>query len=128
LAGQGGQAVRGGPPGDLYLAVRILPHPRYTLDGRDIEADLPVTAWEAALGATVAVPTPGGEVKVRVPAGSSSGRRLRLRGEGMPNSRGTPGDMYVRVQVMVPPRLGKREQELLEELASISTYDPRGRS
>ena len=128
LAGQGGQGVRGGPPGDLYLAVRIRPHPRYSLDGRDISVDLPVAPWEAALGATVAVRTPGGEVKVRVPPGSSSGRRLRLRGEGMPNPRGTPGDLYAVVQVEVPSRLGKRERELFEELASVSTFDPRGRS
>src|SRR6185312_4246266 len=85
LAGQGGQGSGEGPAGDLYLVVRIAPHPRYRVTGRDISVDLPLAPWEAALGATVPVPTPGGEAKVRVPAGSSSGRRLRLRGEGMPN-------------------------------------------
>ncbi|MGH3781849.1 MAG: DnaJ C-terminal domain-containing protein [Pseudonocardiaceae bacterium] len=128
LAGQGGQGTAGGPPGDLYLVVRIAPHERYSLDGRDVSVELPITPWEAALGATVAVATLGSEVKVRVPPGSSSGRRLRLRGEGMPNPRGTPGDLYAVIQVMVPPRLGERERELFEELARISMFEPRSRS
>jgi curved DNA-binding protein len=125
LAGQGGQGTRGGQAGDLYLMVRILPHPRYRLEGRDLYIDLPVTPWEAALGATVPVDTPGGEAKVRMPPGTSSGRRLRLRGRGMPNPRGKPGDLYAVVMIMVPPRLSQRERELFEELASVSTFDPR---
>jgi curved DNA-binding protein len=90
LAGQGGQG-QGGQAGDLYLRVHIAPHPRYRLDGRDIYVDLPVTPWEAALGANVPVDGPGGEAKVSVPAGSSSGRRLRLKGRGMPNPKGPSG-------------------------------------
>src|SRR4029453_3540543 len=76
LSGQGGRGTDGGQAGDLYLVVRLLPHPRYRLDGRDITVDLPLAPWEAALGASAAVDTPGGEAKVRVPAGSSTGRRL----------------------------------------------------
>ncbi|MEU5523567.1 J domain-containing protein [Streptomyces sp. NPDC093250] len=126
LAGEGGQGSGGAPPGDLYLRVRIQPHPRFRLDGRNVYVQLPVTPWEAALGATVPVPTPGGRTaKVTVPAGSSSGRRLRLRGEGMPNPRGADGDLYAELSIMVPPKLSDRERELFEELAATSSYDPR---
>lgn len=125
LAGQGGRGSGNAASGDLYLVVRIKPHRRYRLSGRDIHIDLPVSPWEAALGATVPVTTPGGEVKVRVAPGTSTGRRLRLRGEGMPNPQGKPGDLYAEVGVMVPKRLGQRERELFEELAAVSEFDPR---
>jgi curved DNA-binding protein len=125
LAGQGGTGGRGASDGDLYLVVRIAPDARFRLDGRDVYTDLPVTPWEAALGATVPVPAPGGEAKVKVPPGSSSGRRLRLRGEGMPNPRGRPGDLYAEVRITVPDRLTDRERELFEQLAAASTFDPR---
>ncbi|MDX3697381.1 J domain-containing protein [Streptomyces europaeiscabiei] len=127
LAGEGGRGSGGdAPAGDLYLRVRIQPHPEFRLDGRDVHVRLPVTPWEAALGATVPVPTPSGATaKVTVPAGSSSGRRLRLRGEGMPGPRGANGDLYAELRIMVPPRLSDRERELLEELAAVSSFDPR---
>ncbi|MFF1736593.1 DnaJ C-terminal domain-containing protein [Streptomyces sp. NPDC058247] len=125
LAGEGGRGSDGGPPGDLYLRVRIKPDTQFRLEGRDIHLALPVTPWEAALGARVPVPTPGGTAKVTVPKGSSSGRRLRLRGEGMPNPRGANGDLYAEVRIMVPPEPGDRERELFEELAAVSTFDPR---
>ncbi|RRO17664.1 J domain-containing protein [Saccharopolyspora rhizosphaerae] len=123
-----GQGARGGGnlrAGDLYLVVRLAPHSRYRVSGRDIYVDLPVAPWEAALGATVALATPGGEVKVRVPPGSSSGRRLRLHGEGMPSPRGSPGDLYAEVRIAVPPKPTNRERELFEQLAAESTFDPR---
>lgn len=125
LAGQGGGGTANAPSGDLYLVVRIDPHPRYRVVGRDIHMTLPVTPWEAALGATVVIVTPGGEAKVKVPKGSSSGRRLRLRGEGMPNPRGTPGDLLAEVMIMVPTRLTRRERELFEQLAAESSFEPR---
>lgn len=125
LAGEGGQGVMNGERGDLYLVVRIARHPRYRVDGRNITVDLPLAPWEAALGATVPVTTPGGEAKVRVPPGSSTGRRLRLRGEGMPNPRGTPGDLYAEIKIMVPREPTERERELFEQLARESTFDPR---
>jgi curved DNA-binding protein len=128
LAGQGGRGFGDGPSGDLFLSVRIAPHPRYRLSGRDITVDLPVTPWEAALGATVPVTTPGGPAKVVVPPGSSSGRKLRLRGEGMPNPKGSPGDLYAEVQIMVPPTLTDRERELFEQLSAASAYDPRSQT
>ncbi|MGW2446202.1 DnaJ C-terminal domain-containing protein [Streptomyces sp. NPDC001494] len=126
LAGEGGRGNGDAPAGDLYLRVRIQPHPQFRLDGRDVYVPLPVTPWEAALGATVPVPTPSGATaKVSVPAGSSSGRRLRLRGEGMPNPRGTNGNLYAELRIMVPSTLGDRERALFEELAAVSSFDPR---
>jgi curved DNA-binding protein len=125
LAGEGGRGSGDAPAGDLYLVVRIKPDRRFRLDGRDIATDLPVSPWEAVLGASVVVHTPGGEAKVKVPPGSSTGRRLRLRGEGMPNPRGKPGDLYAEVKVVVPPKPTKQERELFEQLATVSTFDPR---
>ncbi|MDX3852765.1 J domain-containing protein [Streptomyces sp. AK02-01A] len=125
LAGQGGQGRGRGAPGDLYLVVRIAPHDRYRLSGRDIHVDLPVAPWEAVLGATVPVTGPGGTATVRVPPGTSTGRRLRLRGEGMPHPKGSPGDLYAEIRVMVPPSPSPRERELFEELAAVSAFDPR---
>ncbi|MFF8959527.1 DnaJ C-terminal domain-containing protein [Streptomyces sp. NPDC014894] len=125
LAGEGGRGRGPGAAGDLYLVVRLAPHPRYRLTGRDVHVDLPVTPWEAALGATVPVTGPGGAAKVQVPPGSSTGRRLRLRGEGMPRPRGSAGDLYAEIRVMVPPEATARERELFEELAAVSAFDPR---
>jgi curved DNA-binding protein len=125
LAGQGGQGTDGAAPGDLYLVVRLAPHPRYRVDGRDISVDLPLAPWEAALGASVAIDTPGGEAKVKVPAGTSSGRRLRLRGRGLPHPRGRPGDLYAEAKIMVPATPSDEERRLFEQLAAVSTFDPR---
>jgi curved DNA-binding protein len=127
LRGQGGHGTGGAPSGDLYLVVRIAPDRRYRVDGRDITVDLLLTPWEAALGTTVAIDTPGGEAKVRVPAGTSSGRRLRLRGRGLPNPRGTPGDLYAEAKIMVPAKLTDEDRALFEQLAATSTFDPRRR-
>jgi curved DNA-binding protein len=125
LAGEGGRGFGDGSAGDLYLVVRLLPHPLFRVHGRNIHLDLKLAPWEAALGATVPVATPGGETKVTVPPGSSSGRRLRLRGQGMPDPAGHPGDLFAEVKIMVPPRLSDRERELFSELATSSTFDPR---
>jgi curved DNA-binding protein len=125
LAGQGGQGTGQGPPGDLYLVVRIAPHPRYRVEGRDVFVELPLAPWEAALGANVAVETPGGEAKVRVPEGTSCGRRLRLKGRGLPNPRGQPGDLYAEARILSPATPSEDERRLFEELARTSTFDPR---
>jgi len=127
LAGQGGSGGDGARAGDLYLVVRIAPHPNYRLEGRDLYVELRLAPWEAALGASVAVATPGGEAKVTVPEGTSSGRRLRLRGRGVPNPRGKPGDLFAEAKIMVPPRPSKAERELFEQLAAASDFDPRRR-
>jgi curved DNA-binding protein len=128
LAGAGGRGTGGGSPGDLYLVVRIAPHPRYVVEGRDIYFGLPVSPWEAALGAKVAVETLGGEAEVRVRPGSSSGRRIRLRGRGMPGPRGQNGDLYAEVRIMVPSRPTGKVRSLFEQLAATSTFDPRKES
>jgi curved DNA-binding protein len=125
LAGQGGRGSDGAPNGDLYLLVRIAPHPRYRLDARDLYVELRLAPWEAALGTSVSVDTPGGEVKVQVPAGTSSGRQMRLRGRGLPNPKGKAGDLFAEARVMVPPRLSRAERRLFEQLAAESDFDPR---
>ncbi|HEY2077146.1 MAG TPA: DnaJ C-terminal domain-containing protein [Streptosporangiaceae bacterium] len=125
LSGQGGRGGDGARPGDLYLVVRIAPHRSYRLEGRDLHADLRLAPWEAALGTSVALPTPGGEAKVKVPPGTSSGRRLRLRGRGLPNPRGKPGDLLAEAKIVVPAKLSEAERELFEQLAAASDFDPR---
>jgi len=125
LAGQGGRGSDGGRAGDLYFIVRLLPHPVYRVQGRDLYLDLRLAPWEAALGTSVAVDTPGGEAKVKVPHGTSSGRRLRLRGRGLPNPRGKPGDLYAEAKIMVPAKPSRTERDLLEQLAAASEFDPR---
>ena len=125
LAGQGGRGGDGARSGDLYLIVRIAPHPRYRLDGRDLDVELRLAPWEAALGTSVTVDTPGGEVKVNVPGGTSSGRRIRLAGRGLPNPKGKAGDLYAEARIMVPARLSRAERRLFEQLAAESDFDPR---
>jgi curved DNA-binding protein len=125
LAGQGGRGSEGAAPGDLYLVVRIAHDPRYRVEGRDIYVQLPLAPWEAALGTTVAIETPDGEAKVKVPAGTSTGRRLRLRHRGLPHPRGNAGHLYAEVKIMVPPKLSAEERRLFTELANTSTFDPR---
>ena len=121
LAGQGGPGRDGAPPGDLYLRIALKPHPHFRRRGADdLDVDLPVTPWQAALGATVPVQTPTGSAQVRVPAGSSSGRRLRLRGRGLPKSGGGRGDLHAIVKITVPKELSDRERELYEQLAESS--------
>ena len=100
LAGQGGPGRGEGKAGDLYLEIAFLPHRLFRVDDRDVYLDMPVAPWEAALGATVTVPTPDGSVQLNVPAGSSAGRKLRLRGKGLPSN--PPGDMYAVLAIMVP--------------------------
>jgi curved DNA-binding protein len=125
LAGQGTSGVGGGPPGDLLLRVRIKPHPRFRVEGRDLYVEVPVTPWEAALGAEVPVKTLTGSARVRVPAGSSTHRRLRLRGQGMPALSGSAGDLYAVLAIHVPKKLNEDERELFERLAAVSKFDPR---
>jgi curved DNA-binding protein len=127
LAGQGSAGAGGGPAGDLFLRVRLKPHPGFHVEGRDLYVDLPVAPWEAALGAEVPVPTLERSARVKVPPGSSSGRRLRLREQGLPGTNGSSGDLYAVVEIHVPKRLGKRERELFEQLAETSKFDPRKR-
>ena len=125
LAGEGGRGAAGGSAGDLFLRVRLKPHPRFRVQGRDLYVELPVAPWEAALGATVEVPTLEGRTRIKVPPGSSSGRRLRLKDEGMPGQTGGSGDLYATVKIEVPKKLSKEERQLFERLAEVSSFDPR---
>jgi curved DNA-binding protein len=115
--------------GDLVLRVRLRRDPRFRVTGDDLYTDLPVAPWEAALGATVPVQTVTGRARLTVPAGSSSGRRLRLRGEGLPREGGGRGDLHAVVSIKLPKKLTGRERELFEQLRDASKFDPRkGRS
>jgi curved DNA-binding protein len=123
LAGQGAAGAGGATAGDLYLQVRLRPHPRFEVDGRDVTTTLPLAPWEAALGATVSVPTLGGPVEVRVPANARAGQKLRLRGRGLPGT--PPGDQYVRLQIVLPPADTPRARELYEQMSRELAFDPR---
>jgi curved DNA-binding protein len=123
LAGQGAPGLGGGPSGDLYLEVHFKPHSLYRVDGRDLYLTLPVAPWEAALGATVKAPTPGGAVEVRVPARSQSGRKLRLKGRGIPGD--PPGDLYLVLEVVLPPADTEQARDLYRTMARQLAFDPR---
>ena len=123
LAGQGGAGMGKGRAGDLYLTVHIRPHRNLELDGRDVKLTLPVAPWEAALGATLTVPTLGGSVDLRIPAQSQSGSRLRLRGRGLAGD--PPGDQYVVLKVVLPPADTPAARELYERMRTELAFDPR---
>ena len=126
LAGKGEAGEHGGPPGDLYIEIRLRPHPFLERRGLDLHLDLPVTVGEAALGASVNVPTPAGEVSLKIPAGSQSGRRLRLRGKGVRDERTkTTGDLYVRLLVHVPENGSEKAKEALAALEQCYGESPR---
>ncbi|MBT8762315.1 J domain-containing protein [Desulfohalobiaceae bacterium Ax17] len=124
LAGQGSPGLGGGPAGDLYLKVKILPHTQFKLDGNNVIYDLPLAPWEAVLGARVRVPTLEGQVELRIPPGISSGQKLRIKGKGL--GRGArKGDQLVRIVIKSPKSLSPREKELWEKLARESNFNPR---
>ena len=125
LSGQGGRGVGGGSAGDLYLRVRFKTDKRFRVDGHTLETTIDLTPWEAALGTEVVVPTLNGSLKMKVPAGTASGTKLRIAGKGLPRRRGKPADLIVKTRIVVPKKLSKRERELFEELASESKFQPR---
>jgi len=125
LAGQGGAGVGTGAPGDLFLRVRIAPHPVFQLDGHDLQVTVPIAPWEAALGAKVDVPTLDGAVKMTLPPATQGGQRFRLRGKGLPKERGERGDLYAMTQIVVPKTLTADEQQLFQQLAQRSSFNPR---
>jgi len=121
VQGKGNAGVRGGPPGDLYLTVHVAPHPSFRRDGDDLHLVVPIGIHEAALGARVDVQTPDGMARLRVPPGTQSGQRFRLRERGMPSTRGgRRGDLVVEVRLMLPPVLDERSKELLREFGEIN--------
>ncbi len=125
LAGQGGAGMGKGGAGDLYLEVEFRPHPYYHVEGRDVYLDLPIAPWEAALGATVKAPTPTGTVDLKIPSGSAGGRKLRLKGRGIPAE--PPGDLYVVLQIALPPADTAAAKAAYRELERAQPFNPRAR-
>jgi curved DNA-binding protein len=126
LPGKGEAGTGRGPAGDLLLRIKLQPDPLFTVvNDSDVQVEVPIAPWEAALGTKVRVPTLDGSVEVTVPPGAQGGQRLRLRGQGMSRRRGGRGDAYVRLNIVVPPKLTPRERELFSQLAAESKFDPR---
>jgi curved DNA-binding protein len=123
LAGQGGPGIGGSPAGDLYLEVEFNPHRHYRVDGADVYLDLPVAPWEAALGANIEVPTPSGTVSLKVPKNSTQGRTLRLKKRGIPSKK--KGDLYVVLQIALPPADTKKAEEAYEAMKKAFDFNPR---
>ncbi len=123
LAGQGGPGMAGEAAGDLFLEVHFKPHHRYRIENKDVYATLPVAPWEAALGATVKITVPDGLVEVRVPENSQSGRKLRLKGRGIPAA--IPGDLYLVMEVVLPPATTQKEREFYQTMAQELAFNPR---
>jgi curved DNA-binding protein len=129
LAGQGHPGTGGAGPGDLYLEIQLNEDPRYRVEGTHVVENVPVAPWEAALGGSVSVPTPSGVVEVTIPPGSQSGRKLRLKGRGIPASHANaqPGDLYLILDVVLPPATSDRARELYEQMARELAFNPRER-
>jgi curved DNA-binding protein len=126
VPGKGGPGAHGGPAGDLYLNVVIEPHPLFKASGRDLTLEVPLAPWEAALGASVEVPTLEGRVRLKIQPGARTGQKMRIAGKGLPKPGGGHGDFYAVLQIVVPPTLSDEEKALFEELARVSTFNPRG--
>jgi curved DNA-binding protein len=125
LSGQGQPGVGGGPPGDLYLRVRMASHPDFRVEGGDLYHDLELAPWEAALGASVSVPTLSVPVSIKIPPGTQNGQRLRVRGRGLPGRDKEPGDLYVVARIQMPKEISEPEKKLWEQLARESHFNPR---
>ncbi len=128
LAGQGESGQGAGPAGDLLIRIHIAPDPRFSIDGHDLHTVVNVTPWEAALGAKVPIQTALATVSLTIPKGSQSGRKLRLRGKGLPRSKDGAGDLIVEVRIRVPTNLSEDEKKLFQKLSKISTFNPRQKS
>ncbi len=127
LSGQGAPGSGGAPAGDLYLEIELNPHPRYRLDGADLYVDLPLAPWEAALGASVDAATPDGTVQLTIPKGSSAGRKLRLKGRGLPaRGNGAAGDLYAVLTIALPPADNDKARDAYTAMAStFAGFDAR---
>ncbi|WDT69861.1 MAG: hypothetical protein MPW17_13935 [Candidatus Manganitrophus sp.] len=121
LAGQGEPGENGAPPGDLFIRIRLLPHPRFKIvNENDLETEIEVMPWEAVLGTEVRIQTLDGEGNLKIPAGSRRGKRFRLRGKGLPIRGKGRGDLYVQLEINVPPQVTPEERRLYEELARLA--------
>lgn len=125
LAGKGEAGHGRGPSGDLFLNVRFARHPDFTVEGADLHYDLELAPWEAVLGANVDVPTLHGKVSIKIPAGTNSGQKMRVRGKGLPVKDAAHGDLYVVIQIKLPAKVSEAERELWEKLAKASHFNPR---
>ncbi|MCK4842075.1 MAG: DnaJ domain-containing protein [Methylococcales bacterium] len=123
LAGQGGSNLNNGKQGDLYLEIEFNKHPYFQVSERDIYVDLPVTPWEVALGSTISVPTLGGKVELKIPAESQAGKKLRLKGRGLPDS--PAGDQYVILKLVIPPAKTAEDELLYEKMSQTMAFNPR---
>lgn len=123
LGGQGAKGQGSGKAGDLYLEIEFNPHRYYRVEGADVYLELPVAPWEAALGASVKVPTPSGAIDLKIPANSKAGKKLRLKGRGIPSK--TPGDLYVVLQIALPPADDDKSRELYKRMREEIKFDPR---
>ena len=126
LTGKGGKGQNGGRDGDLYLNIALHPHPFFRVSGHDLYLDLPLAPWEAVLGATVQVPTLGGDVRLKVPPGTHAGQQLRIADRGLPKPSRGAGNLFVIVQIAVPTVVTDNERSLFQSLADQSTFNPRG--
>jgi curved DNA-binding protein len=125
VPGRGGPGLGGGPAGDLFLEIRLKPHPRFRPVGHDLYLELPIAPWEAALGAEIELPTLAGTARVTVRPGMRNGQKLRLAGKGLPRRKEGAGDLYGVIQIVMPEQIGDRERELYRELAEASAFNPR---
>ncbi len=123
LGGQGASGKGSGRAGDLYLEIEFNPHRYYRVEGADVYLELPVAPWEAALGASVKVPTPSGAIDLKIPANSKAGKKLRLKGRGIPSK--TPGDLYVVLQIVLPPADDEKSRELYRRMQEEISFNPR---
>ena len=112
-----------GKPGDLYLEIQIAPHSLYRLEGKDVYLDLPISPWEAALGAKITAPTLAGKISLNIPAGTRSGQKMRLKGRGLPAK--TPGDQFVVLQIMTPPATTAEAKKFYQQMAEKLPFNPR---
>jgi curved DNA-binding protein len=126
LAGRGEAGAGSGGPGDLFLRVRMARHPDFEVDGHNLVHEVELAPWEAVLGASVEVPTLDGKVSIRIPAGTQTGQKLRVRGRGLAERNGTHGDLIVVASIEVPPTVSDKERQLWEQLARESRFSPRG--
>lgn len=125
VKGKGGTGTKGAPNGDLFLIIKLKPHSIFKNDGYHILVDVPISPWEAALGADVEVPTLNGRLRLKVKPGAKSGQKMRITGKGLPKPGGEQGDFYAIIQIVAPETLTPPEEKLFQELAKISTFDPR---
>ena len=126
VPGKGGPGINGGRAGDLYLTITLHPHPLFRVSSHDLYLDLPLAPWEAVLGTSIEVPTPAGQVLLKIPAGTRAGQQLRLPKRGLPKPHSGAGDLYAIVQIVVPSETTEQDRSLFQQLADSSGFNPRG--